>query len=330
MASANSNNPTGDRGKIAVVGSGLIGRSWALVFAAAGYTVSIYDIDTKQISAALEYIEEELRELSKDGSLRGQLSAEEQRRFISGSSDLKECLAGAFYVQECVRENLETKKQVFKQFDELAVPGMILGSSTSCILPSYFTEDLTHRSQCIVAHPVNPPYFVPLVELVPTPWTEKDVVVRTKQLMKNVEQVPVVLNKEIDGFCLNRIQYAIINEAWRLVESGVVSAEDIDLVMSAGMGPRYAFIGPLEVAHLNAEGIKAYMKHFGAGMERVTKAFGPVPNYSNPTPDHEEVEKQLCELVPLSKLHDARAWRDRRLTALAKLKRKMDSADPKP
>lgn len=106
----------------------------------------------------------------------------------------------------------------------------------------------------IVSHPVNPPYYVPLVELVPAPWTKPEIVKTTRSLMEEIGQEPVSLTKEVEGFALNRIQYAILNETWRLVQDGILDVKDIDKVMSCGLGPRYAFMGPLETAHLNAEG----------------------------------------------------------------------------
>ena len=110
------------------------------------------------------------------------------------------------------------KAKVFHQVDGLVGDTTILASSTSCIQPSTFTEKLKHRQNCIVAHPVNPPHLVPLVEIVPAPWTSPDVVTMTIELMKKIGQSPVLVKKEVDGFVSNRLQYAMLMEAWRLVE----------------------------------------------------------------------------------------------------------------
>ena len=173
---------------------------------------------------------------------------------ISGAKTVKECVEGAFYIQECVPELLPLKQKVFQEIDEFAGDETILASSTSCILPSLFTENLKHRAQAIVAHPVNPPFYVPLVELVPAPWTSKDIAIKARKVMEELGQKPVSLSRELPGFALNRIQYAILNECWHLVKEGVLNVADIDTVMTDGLGPRYAFLGPLETAHLNAEG----------------------------------------------------------------------------
>uniref|UniRef100_A0AAA9TVL7 Crystallin lambda 1 n=1 Tax=Bos taurus TaxID=9913 RepID=A0AAA9TVL7_BOVIN len=249
MASPGSSAPGG----VAVVGSGLIGRSWAMLFASAGFRVKLFDIEPRQVTDALVSLRKEMKMLELSGYLKGELGAEEQLSLISGCSDLREAVEGALHVQECVPENLELKRKLFAQLDKIADDHVILSSSSSCLLPSKLFAGLAHVKQCLVAHPVNPPYYVPLVELVPHPETAPATVDRTYALMRRVGQSPVRLLREIDGFALNRLQYAVIAEAWRLVEEGVVSPGDLDLVMSDGLGLRYAFIGPLETMHLNAE-----------------------------------------------------------------------------
>lgn len=146
------------------------------------------------------------------------------------------------------------KKDVFGQLDEIASNDIVLASSTSCILPSLFSEGLKHKNQVIVAHPYNPPYYVPAVEIVPAPWTDPKVVERTRDIMMEIGQKPVMLKKEILGFSSNRIQYAILNECWKQIADGVISVQDVDTLISDGLGMRYAFMGPWETAHLNAKG----------------------------------------------------------------------------
>ncbi|XP_072832064.1 lambda-crystallin homolog isoform X3 [Vicugna pacos] len=350
-------------GGVAVIGSGLIGRSWAMLFAAGGIPVRLYDVDPRQVTGALDNIRKEMTLLAQSGSLKGALSAEEQLSLIGGCSDIREAVEGAMHIQlfqvfsagglvqtiqftvakwntvykwvfvcpllcsagpwgmaECVPEDLELKQQLFAQLDGIMDDDVVLSSSSSCLLPSKLFAGLAHRKQCLVAHPVNPPYHVPLVELVPHPETAPATVDRTHALMRKIGQSPVRIMKEIDGFALNRLQYAVISEAWRLVEEGVVSPGDLDLVMSEGLGMRYAFIGPLETMHLNAEGMLSYCDRYSEGMKRVLKTFGPIPEFSGATA--EKVHQAMCVKVPDDPAHLAarREWRDRCLMRLAKLK----------
>nr|XP_004670603.2 lambda-crystallin homolog [Jaculus jaculus] len=310
-------------GGVVIVGSGLIGRSWAMLFASGGFKVKLYDIEQQQITNALENIRKEMKLMEQSGALKGSLSAQQQLALISGCGNLAEAVEGAMHIQECVPENLELKKKIFTHLDSIVDDSVILSSSTSCLLPSKLFGGLAHVKQCIVAHPVNPPYYVPLVELVPHPETAPTTMDRTHALMRKIGQSPVRVLKEIDGFVLNRLQYAIISEAWRLVEEGIVSPNDLDLVMSDGLGMRYAFIGPLETMHLNAEGMVSYCDRYSEGMKHVLKSFGSVPEFSGATV--EKVNQDICMKVPDDPVHLAarRQWRDDCLMRLAKLKRQV-------
>ncbi|XP_029458370.1 lambda-crystallin homolog [Rhinatrema bivittatum] len=312
-------------GHILIIGSGLIGRSWAMVFASGGYKVKLYDIMEQQITTAMGNIGKQMEELEKSGMLRGSLSVQQQISLISGCTDLKSAVEGATYIQECTPENLELKKKIFAQLDLLASDKAIIGSSTSCLSPTKMFTGLKHVKQCIVAHPVNPPYYVPLVELVPHSETDPATIEKTYTLMKEIGQSPVKLMREIDGFALNRLQYAIICEAWRLVQAGVISPTDLDVVMSEGLGMRYAFLGPFETAHLNAEGFKSYCERYGEGIKRVVQSFGPVPEFSGEV--EQKIDQALCENIPADSVHlnTRREWRDACLSHLAKLKREMKS-----
>jgi len=314
-----------EKGKVGIVGSGFIGRGWAMLFASTGYSVGIYDVETSKIDDALADIKLQLEKLKETGYLRGQLSPTEQFNLIHKCNTLEECISGSIHVQECVFENVELKKKVFKDMDKYASNTVVLCSSTSCFPASSFSEDLVHRSQVIVGHPVNPPYYVPLVEIVPAPWTDDSVISRTKELMTEIGQKPVILKKEIAGFALNRVQYALIDECWRMFQEGIMSLEDIETSMCEGLGLRYAFIGPLETCHLNADGMLDYCNRYGQGIYKVSETFGP-----NPKMEGEElnrVDKDICKLSPIEKLAERRPWRDARLSALSKMKRILEERD---
>ncbi|KAK9507231.1 hypothetical protein O3M35_007137 [Rhynocoris fuscipes] len=308
--------------KIGVIGSGLIGRSWAMLFTGAGYKVYIYDVVKQQVENAKDDIRQQMETLEKNNLLRGKLSAKQQFSLINGTNSLEECLSGALYIQECIPENLDLKKELYQKVDNIVNDKTILASSTSTFLPSLFSEGLKHRKNVIVAHPVNPPYYVPLVEIVPAPWTDKQVALKTKELMSEIGQSPVFLNKEIPGFALNRIQYVILNECWNLLKDGVLNVEDIDKVMSEGLGMRYAFLGPLETAHLNAEGMMNYCERYSNSMYNVCKTMPPPPKFEGPLV--KEMANQLTAKIPLDKLQQRRAWRDKCLMELSQLKNKLN------
>uniref|UniRef100_A0A8C6TRA7 L-gulonate 3-dehydrogenase n=1 Tax=Neogobius melanostomus TaxID=47308 RepID=A0A8C6TRA7_9GOBI len=224
--------------------SGLIGRSWALVFISGGFSVRIYDAQPGMASSALHSIRSVSVSAPKGGCLRENCSAQPLRSVLSSH--------GTDRSPECVFEDLAVKQGVFLDVECLVGSDVILSSSTSCLVPSDVFSKVQHKSRCMVAHPVNPPYLVKLVELVPHPETSSSVMDTAHALMTQVGQVPVRLHRELDGFALNRIQMAVIAESWRLVQDGVISVKDVDLVMSEGLGMRYAFIGPMETMHLNA------------------------------------------------------------------------------
>ncbi|XP_042350442.1 lambda-crystallin homolog [Plectropomus leopardus] len=312
-----------DMKTITVIGSGLIGRSWTMVFASGGYSVKIYDNIPGQAAKAITEMRKQMEELEEAHMLRGKLSAAQQLALVSSYDDLAQALEGAFFVQECVFEKLEVKQDVFQDIERLVGKDVILSSSSSCLVPSSIFSKVQNRSRCLVSHPVNPPYFVKLVELVPHPEMTATVMDTTYSLMTKVGQAPICLKKEIDGFALNRVQAAIIAESWRLVQDGVISVKDIDLVMSEGLGMRYAFIGPMETMHLNAPaGLEDYMKRYGEGITRVLNSFGPVPNFSG-SEAAKSMVTEMCELIPSDPQHlSARTERrDQLLMHLAKLKK---------
>ncbi|XP_056013885.1 lambda-crystallin-like [Ostrea edulis] len=224
--------------------------------------------------------------------------------------------------EECVHEELQLKREVHAKIDTFIKEDTIISSSASALVPSLISENLRHKKRFIVCHPTNPPFYAPLVEVIPAPWTDPEVVVKTKELLTEIGQVPVIVKKEIDGFVLNRIQYSIIGECWRLYEDGVMSVEDIDKVMSEELGRRYAFMGPLETAYLNADGMYSYGNRYAEMIYRVQSSFGPPRKMDGPI--LEKIHNEIASRIPLDKLHERRKWRDVRLASLQKLKNGLD------
>ncbi|ACL58602.1 3-hydroxyacyl-CoA dehydrogenase [Methylobacterium nodulans] len=258
---------------VAIIGAGLIGRSWAVVFARAGFQVRLTDRDPAALSAAPGHIAEALRQLETHG-LVGDIPVILERVTCTGA--LADAVAGADLVQECGPETVEAKRALFAELDALCPPGTILASSTSAIVASRFTEDLPGRARCLVGHPVNPPHLVPVVELCGAPWTDPAVVERARALYAAAGQVPVTLHREVEGFVLNRLQGALLSEAFRLVAEGVVSPEDLDKTVAEGLGLRWSFLGPFATIDLNAPGgVADYAARYGGFYRRL--AADPAP-----------------------------------------------------
>lgn len=303
---------------IAIIGTGLIGRSWAMVFARAGHAVRIWDAEPRAAQAAIAIIGERLGDLRAAGLLAEEPAVVAAR--ITPVASMAECLAGAAYVQENGPERLDPKIALFAAMDALCPPEVILASSTSGIPASAFTEHLPGRARCLVAHPVNPPYLVPLVELVGAPWTSPEVITRSRALMDSVKQVPVVAHKETKGFVLNRLQAALVAEAFRLVRDGVMSVEDVDACVKHGLGLRWAFMGPFETCELNAPGgMPDYAERYGPLLGQLTDEMTPY-HYDAQTVARVTAERRA--ILPLEGLPERAAWRDRELMALVAHKAK--------
>ncbi|XP_064595153.1 lambda-crystallin-like [Liolophura sinensis] len=321
---AETSSSSSKKTRVSIVGSGLIGRSWAMLFASARFEVCMFDVDKSQLEQAKTAVLEQLKDLESQGLLRGTLSVQQQYDSIVTTSSLADCVKGAVHVQECVPETVDTKRKVFTQLDSLADDQVILCSSSSAIVPSKFTEHLKHRTKCLVAHPINPPFYCRLVELVPAPWTDPEAVQTTRDLMTSIGQAPITLKKEITGFIQPRIQHAILAECCRLVQDEVISVADVETAVVEGLAPRYAFMGPFETCHLNANGLKDYFDRFGQTIYDVQKSFSaPHPMQGAKA---EEAEREVTQWVPLEALPQRRQWRDRRLAALAKLKNELDNS----
>jgi L-gulonate 3-dehydrogenase len=307
--------------RIAIVGGGVVGSSWGLVFARAGFEVVIYDNSPEAANRTFDFVRRSLAELPTDPADKiGDAEAAIAR--VSIASTLEDALQGADYVQESAPERLEIKRPLYQRLDEIAAPETILASSTSGFPASAFTEGLKDNRRCLVVHPINPPHLIPLVEIIPAPWTDPSVVQRSADLMRAVGQSPVRLSREINGFLVNRLQSAVLGEAFRLVEDGVCSVDDVDRAMSDGLGLRWFFMGPFETIDLNArDGVAEYCRNLGPMYFDLAKEQAAPREW---TPSLvADVEKQRRAFTPASGLADRRAWRDRCLAAFVAAKRKV-------
>ena len=304
--------------KIAVIGSGLIGRAWSISFARAGYEVALYDAQAGAADAALAFVESVLADLQANDLLAGH-TPEQVRRRISPAPDLRSALDGAVHVQENTPERIDMKIAVFRELDALAAPDTVLASSTSALLPSAFTETLPGRHRCLVIHPINPPYLVPAVEVVPAPWTAPETVERAADLMRRAGQAPIVMKRELDGFVMNRLQGALLQEAFRLVADGYAGVEDVDIGIRDGLGLRWAFMGPFETIDLNAPGgVADYIARYDGLYRNLWPSQQRAVSWTDAS-DAIEVERRAA--LPAEGLTEHARWRDRRLMALLAHKR---------
>jgi L-gulonate 3-dehydrogenase len=305
--------------RIAIVGAGLIGRAWSIVFARAGHRVALHDGDPAAIPRALAAIDAGLIELANAGLL-DEAPVTIRMRIVAGAS-LAETLRDADYVQENIAEDLVAKRALYADIDRLAPASAVLASSTSTIPASAWSDGLAGRARCIVAHPVNPPHLVPLVEISPAPWTSRETVDRAVAVQEAAGQVPVVLHREVQGFVLNRLQGALLREAFALYADGIMSVDDIDKTMRDGLGLRWALMGPFETIDLNAPGgIADYCARFGPAYKAMGQA-GSAVEWDAALVARVEAERR--EQLPASALEARMAWRDRRLMQLLAHRRKV-------
>ncbi len=309
--------------KIAIVGAGFIGRSWSILFARAGYDVSLYDRDAEVLGRALAIIDTSIDELVSLGLLDDAAAVRER---ISISADLVEALSGAVHIQEAVSERLEIKQAVFAELDQFADADAVIASSSSTIPTSELSESLAGRARCLLAHPLNPPHLVPVVEVVPTPWTAPEVVERTRVLLSAIGQMPVVMKKEVPGFIVNRLQIAVLNEAFRLIDDDCIDPVELDKAMTHGLGLRWSVVGPFDTIDLNAaRGVSHYVDIFGEMFYQAMKDRGEPRRWSESS--IMAVEESMRARLPVAEIPYRQAWRDRKLSELAVLRARSEQAE---
>jgi len=302
--------------RIAIIGAGLIGQSWAIVFARAGYEVRMWDGNPQVLPTALQIVTQQLQMLHENGLVE---APEDAAHRVQVFEELETALEGVIYVQESLPENLDIKKQVFASLDAAAASDTILASSTSSIPASHFTESLPGRGRCLVAHPVNPPYLIPVVELCAAEWTSSDTMARTRELMLDIGQKPVSVYGEPRGFVLNRLQGALLREAFRLVEKGNVSVEDLDTTIKDGLGLRWSFMGPFETIDLNAPGgVQDYCDRYGEMYRAMAEEQTSTEAW--PADLVAAIHGQRREQLDEAELEARRFWRDDYLMSLLRLK----------
>jgi 3-hydroxyacyl-CoA dehydrogenase len=304
--------------RIAVVGGGSIGVAWAVVFARAGATVAVFEPDIERRAAVRSDLDGRLERLARGGLLDESVSDVTARVKLADTPDA--VVDGVVHVQECAPERLELKRALFALLDAAATPDAVLASSSSTLTASLFAGDLDGRGRCLVAHPGNPPYLLPIVELVPAPFTDANVVERTRSLFAAAAMSPVVVAREIEGFVFNRLQGAVLREAYCLVRDGVASVEDVDRIVRDGPGRRWALMGPFETAELNTRGgIESHAEKLGPAYARMGAERGEDNPFTPELVAH--VAAELHRRLSPERRDERVAWRDEALIELERARR---------
>ena len=303
---------------MAVIGGGSIGIAFAVVFASANQQVRLFEPDGTRRAAVPGLLRARLDDLHAFGLLDEAPDAVARR--VSLADDLAQAVENAVYVQECAPEVLELKKELFAALDRLAPPGVVLASASSFIPASAFADALAGRHRILVTHPGNPPFLIRVVEIVPAPFTDAATIEAATALLQSCGMEPVLVHQEVEGFVFNRLQGALLREAYCLVRDGVASVEDVDRIVRDGLGLRWSVIGPFETADLNTQGgIAAHAAKMGPSYARMGAERGQHDPW---TPDLvAKVTAERRAQLPLERWAERVAWRDRRLMALVRHRR---------
>jgi L-gulonate 3-dehydrogenase len=308
-----------------IVGVGSIGVAFAVVFARAGWRVRLYDPDAARRDAAPAEVAQRLADLTHYELLDEAPGAIAARVEIVDTLDM--AVADADLVQECAPERADIKRELFTQMDRAAPAHAILASASSFLPVSKFVDTtLPGHDRCLVAHPGNPPYLVPVIEIVPAPFTSAAATACAAALFSEAGMRPVTVQKEVEGFIFNRLQGAVLREAYCLVRDGVASVEDIDAIMRDGLGPRWSVIGPFETVDLNTRGgIASHAQKMGPSYARMGAERGQHDPW---TPELvEQVEAARRGALPLERWDERVAWRDRELMRLARYRKKQERGE---
>ena len=261
---------------VVILGAGFIGLSFAAVFADAGWQVTLADPDRQRRDAAAVGIESQKQAIKLAG-LGQQKSGE---IVVLESPDA--ALGTASLILECGPEKLDIKQAIFADLLAKTEDDTILTTASSAIPMSQIVPDSRHQVRCLVAHPMNPPAVLRILEVCPAPGTSAKTIKRATTMFSSAGFETAVLDHEIEGFILNRLQGAVLREAYQLVNDGVAEPNDIDKAVRLGLGPRWALSGPFETAELNTPGgITAHAQRMGPAYKRMGEARGETVDWSD-------------------------------------------------
>jgi 3-hydroxyacyl-CoA dehydrogenase len=303
-----------DERRVAILGAGAIGLSFAALFADSGFAVTLAEPDADRRDAAPAGIAAQHSAIAIAGLSRGGAGP------VTLLPDAGAAFTSAALVIEAGPERLDVKQAIFAGLLDLAGPETVIVTASSAIPMSRILPDPADQARCLVAHPVNPPAVLRLIELVPAPATLTATLTRAADLFAAAGMHPVVLGHEIEGFVLNRLQGAVLREAYRLVADGVTDSAGVDAVMRLGLGPRWALSGPFETAELNTPGgIRAHAARMGSAYARMGASRGEV-GVAWPQDLVARVDAERRHVLPLAELPARADWRARAVARLVALR----------
>ena len=306
--------------RVAVVGGGSIGIGFAIVFASAGHAMRVFEPAPQRRKNVAPILRTTLSDLHAFDLLQQPVDTVLER--VTVTSSLADAVTDAICVQECAPENRALKESVFGELDRVAPAEAVVASSSSAMPASEFASHLPGRQRCLVVHPGNPPFLLRVAEVIPAPFTDASVVSCTRELLSAAGVATVVVRKEMKGFIFNRLQGAVLREAYCLVRDGVASVADIDRVVRDGLGLRWSVIGPFETADLNMiGGIARHAERLGPAYAEMGAERGQHDPWTAELV--REVEAQRRELMPLDQWEERVRWRDRVLMALVAWRRQL-------
>ena len=306
--------------KIAIVGAGSIGVGWSVLFACARHHVNIYDPESAQLESAKNRIGERLALLKSHGLLDEDVDRVLDR--ITVFDNLASAVSGATLIQECGPERVEIKREIFREIERSADVDAVIASSSSAIKPSEFTNEMKHPERALVIHPGNPPYLILVGEIVPTSRTSDAVIARVREILESSGMSAVLVRNEPQGFVFNRLQGAILREAYSLVREGVISPRELDEIMIKGLGKRWALIGAFGASSLNVKGgIRAHVARMGESYYQMGHERGADDRW---TPDLvEKVASDMEKKFPVENWEADVLERDEALMKLTRLMKEL-------
>ena len=302
--------------RVGVVGCGTIGCGWATFFAMKGLQTRLYDQQPASLEKAYEKIQQNLQTLIGLGEINQEQADAAIKNVYIGKS-MEDALEGVTFVQESIYEDYDAKKALFKELDQILDESVIIATSSSGLLMTEIQTAVERfPERCLIGHPINPVFLVPLVEIVPGKQTKPEYMVTTRAFYESIGKVPVTLKKEVPGYLENRLTAALYREAIDLAINDVASVEDIDKTIWAGPGLRYALMGPLLIYHLGGGegGTRYFIDHLGTAL---TQWWEDMNTWTKiPEGAADILEKGVQEAMKDKSISDMCAWRDKKLVEL--------------